>query len=420
MKNNLRKTLMTFAAASLTALTICGTASQTVHATDHTITPATISSIKIEQYLVLNSTASVPATTFSYKIEGGTAVAGTSTTHAVYSGTDTSKVTGTPTMGSAAFTVNQTKYTTTTGNEAAIGVAGSTYTNYVPVTLGEGKSYAMSDINIDFSKVTFNEPGYYRYVITETGGTEIPGTRDASYTFSLDKPKYLDVIVESNTKDDTLKVAQYILRTNVDDADTAKTSGFVNTYKTVNLTIYMDVYGNQSRTDTDFEVKLLFDSLQDGMKFTVSTNSTNGSTPVSPIVIGTNTYKNSSGDTVTPVTIYLKANEYYTIYDLPAVYYMNITEDAAKLKDLGYKAETKRSKTNVNGYISLDSTSNNYYAGFYVGSTADSTFGILNTKTGIIPTGIIITVAPYAAIALVGFLGIIVFAKHKKTKEEDE
>ena len=99
---------------------------------------------------------------------------------------------------------------------------------------------------------------------------------------------------------------------------------------------------------------------------------------------------------------------------------MTVTEDATKLSDLGYKAgtSTDKSKMNANGSFSLNSQTNVYYAEFCM--FEETNFGIVNTKSGIIPTGIIITVAPYATVALAGFLGIIVFAKHKKTKEEED
>ena len=54
------------------------------------------------------------------------------------------------------------------------------------------------------------------------------------------------------------------------------------------------------------------------------------------------------------------------------------------------------------------------------GISADTSLVVNNEKVGIIPTGVIIAVAPYATIALCGFFGLIVFARHKKSKDDEE
>lgn len=52
---------------------------------------------------------------------------------------------------------------------------------------------------------------------------------------------------------------------------------------------------------------------------------------------------------------------------------------------------------------------------------SDTTVKFTNTKTGVIPTGVILNTAPYVAIVLAGFFGIILFVKKKReeTLEED-
>jgi hypothetical protein len=51
---------------------------------------------------------------------------------------------------------------------------------------------------------------------------------------------------------------------------------------------------------------------------------------------------------------------------------------------------------------------------------ANTTVAFTIYKVGTIPTGVIVSVAPYAAVALAGFAGILVFAAKKKRKDDDD
>lgn len=44
----------------------------------------------------------------------------------------------------------------------------------------------------------------------------------------------------------------------------------------------------------------------------------------------------------------------------------------------------------------------------------------LNTKEGVVPTGIVMNVAPFAAVTLFGGAGMVTFAMRRKKDEDEE
>ena len=48
----------------------------------------------------------------------------------------------------------------------------------------------------------------------------------------------------------------------------------------------------------------------------------------------------------------------------------------------------------------------------------DSVVSIQNSKEGVIPTGVVMTVAPFAVVTLVGGVGLVTMAMKKKKKDE--
>lgn len=65
-------------------------------------------------------------------------------------------------------------------------------------------------------------------------------------------------------------------------------------------------------------------------------------------------------------------------------------------------------------------TSNLNYSVTDTKETADTTVVFSVYKNGVIPTGIILDVAPYAVVLLAGFFGLIIFAAKRKGNAEDE
>lgn len=125
------------------------------------------------------------------------------------------------------------------------------------VVLKKGQKYAKHTATVDLSKITFSEPGVYRYKITENSseekGIRVDGRR-----------KYLDVYVESDTNG-KLSIAGYVLHASQvmqpkgDSASPGsnnpdeKNTGFENEYDTGDLVLEKKVTGNQGFRDQYFK-----------------------------------------------------------------------------------------------------------------------------------------------------------------------
>lgn len=443
-----KKNILKVAAGIITAFTVIGTLKNTTvlaAASDrsNTVVPATANKVTIEQFLIMPKNAYVPAEEFQYTIAGGTA--GVINGKTVYSGTDTtntngqaSKVVGTPTIGHAVFTPNQMTYDGTEADTSNLGTASNNNTaegsstlgidpaGYVlpdGVTLADGMKYAKSDITIDFSGVSFKEPGIYRYVIQQNG-TYLNGSADpyqsSYYTFDANAYRYLDVYVGSNDGDDSLRVNQYILRNSVNDDDTAKTKGYVNTYKTRDLTVKKTISGNQARADVAFEFTIQINNLPGNYKMNIATTSSAGEMANTlnkgGTVVTALTDARNYGSGQTTFKVWLKAGETVTIDGLPNGSEYYVVENADQLKQTGYTSSVGTA------FISKYSLSSNNANWLFYGfaNYDDMLIEVNNDKAGVIPTGVIIAVAPYATVSLLGFAGLLIFAKRKKSKEDED
>ena len=157
--------------------------------------------------------ASVPNVTFEYEIAAGTAT--TKGGRPVLAGVI--KDATHPSVGTAAYTYETTELT--------------------------------KDVAVDFSEVVFEEPGIYRYVITEktTGNADI--TNDAEAT------RYLDVYVTRPEGATACSIANYEL-TKADG--TGKNGGYTNTYKTYALDLTKTVTGDMGESNRPFEFTITF------------------------------------------------------------------------------------------------------------------------------------------------------------------
>lgn len=138
------------------------------------------------------------------------------------------------------------------------------------VILKKGQKYAKHTATVDLSKITFYEPGVYRYKITENDTTE-KGIRKNS------PPKYLDVYVESDDNGE-LSIAGYVLHSSQSmqsKGDSAspgsnnpdeKNKGFENEYNTGDLVLEKKVTGNQGFRDQYFKFHIDITDLDSGAR----------------------------------------------------------------------------------------------------------------------------------------------------------
>ncbi|MBQ9328165.1 MAG: hypothetical protein IJ225_06480 [Solobacterium sp.] len=417
MIRRLRKALAAAAVFTATAL------STAVPVNAATYTAVNGSTVDIDVMLVMDKEALTPAETFSFKIEPGTAVNATSGNAKIYAGI------GSPTIGTATFTVKQTTYNTaqatlTTGQNTT---NGTTKITVIPTKVPGGGSadynastqvFAHSAVTVNFSGVSFTEPGIYRYKITETSVTPTQG-------ITLDTTaKYLDVYVkDTEAATPTLQVAGYVLH---DSASTQATSGtnpsgkaigFTNLYTTYDLTLSKTVTGNAGSRDEYFDFTVTISGAQAGTKYTVSGNF-DTSVPANA-QIGTAAHTNpteitvGTGGTITQ-HFYLQNGQNIKIQGLAKDTKYSINEDNTVLTNEGYS--TTATVTGTGSFIASNRTATSKPAsGTDTGVQADTTVAYTNSKTQVVPTGIIETILPGALLVVIAGAG---FALIRRTGKE--
>ena len=350
-------------------------------------------STTFDKYLVMDVDANVPNATFAFTVAPGTAIAATENSVAVLAGI------GTPTLANVTFAPTDS---TTAGLPSDTDTATA------------GQQYATQTAKVDFSGISFTEPGIYRYIVTETATTNQGVTNDESAT------RTLDVYVTDN--DGALEVSSYVLHTGTDapaagtdkgSADVSntgdkrgdKSAGYTNTYDTSNLTFRKEVSGNQASRDKYFEFTVVISDAVAGTKYDVDITGADA-TPLSNDATTVTTAANPTSITVpdgaTTVTqkFYLQHGQEITIKGIAKDSTYTVTENAE---------DYKSTAAGVTGYT--DGVS-----GTIVSTDLKTSY--LNTRDGVIPTGVLLTVAPFAAIMAIGAVGILVMVGKKRKRAE--
>ncbi|MBQ2330746.1 MAG: hypothetical protein II387_08330, partial [Oscillospiraceae bacterium] len=123
-------------------------------------------------------------------------------------------------------------------------------------------------VTVNFSAVSFSEPGVYRYVITQTPAEKLGVTPDTSAT------RILDVYVQDNNGALEIQSYDFLL-------STAKSTGFTNTYAVQDLTVSKAVSGTQASRDKYFEFTVVVTGLTGTDEFAVdisNADATSGTT----------------------------------------------------------------------------------------------------------------------------------------------
>lgn len=399
-------------ASALTVGTMLAPAMPVFAATSYTGVSG--SSVSIQKYLVMDSNAAVPNVTFNFSIVGESK-ANSNT----YSGSDASKVTGSPVIGKAVFYELSTKYSSVQ-NSVSTGVQVVTGKKD-PVTLEAGQSYARANVSVDFSGVTFKEPGIYRYKITESADKTGTITNDVKTT------RYMDVYVEDNGSG-KLSVKGYVLHgTAIDPAqdganinDDAKSEGFVNTMNGKGLSITKQVSGNQASHDEYFKFTLNIAHALPNTTYSVDLSKADATTKVT----GVNSEAHNNTATITTneggnasVEYWLQAGQSVSVNSLSIGTTYTVSEDKAVMTREGYTTEIKNAD-DTDGVTNAEFTTNGSV------DKADTKIDIsfTNKKSGTIPTGVVMAVAPFAVATLFGGAGAatIVMKKRKASGKEDE
>ena len=393
MKRKIAMAIMT-ATMIMSAVPVC--------AADNSYIGVAGESAKFDKYLVMDKEANVPNASFTYTIEPGTAK-----TYSVEGKKfEVLAGVGTPSMTDEDTTIDGYqlvfKPTDTLNTTLQTG-------DQVKDFDANKQGYAKKTATVDFSGVTFTEPGIYRYVITETG------TNQAVTNDTNDK-RYLDVYVTDDNGE--LKVSGYILHATDSEVGMGdsqgsdgkqtdnKSQGFTNTYDTSNLTFKKEVSGNQASHDKYFEFTVEIKDAVPGTVYNVDITGATATSGGNAATIAANANKAN----VTQLTVgadgkvtqkfYLQHGQYITIQGIAKDSTYTVTEN---------KEDYKSEAAVVEGY--KDPTT-----GTVVSTDLNTSY--LNTREGTIPTGVIMTVAPFAAVTLLGGFGIAKLSMKKRRDDE--
>ena len=416
-------------------------------------------STKFDKYLVMHTSAHVPDAAFTYTIEPGDGVTGTETTYEVFAGVGTPVFRADDTANTGSADAGKVVFSNADTTIAEASVAAGDAPAFT--TTGEGNTadekYAKKVLTIDFPNDTpFKEPGIYRYVITENPGTSVPGvTMDPVSTRTLDV--YVVDDYDSATNTNYLKFDTAVLysgtitsgpkkelptgktKTDVPNGLEAgdKSAGFTNSYTARTLSFGKEVEGNQGSKDKYFKFTLTIANAA-GATLDVTVADMETSTTETSATIYTKAVMDAANnaddvDTIdghqikvgTTGTVtkyyYLRDGQYVTISGLPQGATYTLTEAAEDYTSAEHTATIAVPAVGTEGdpgYVAAK-TYNDDVSGT-IGAN-DIYTGFTNTKIGLLPTGILLSVAGPAVIGIIALLGIaVLFIRGRRRRAEEE
>ena len=370
-------------------------------------------SVVFDKNLVMDSKANVPAKTFSFTLSGANPAT-----------SSTTSITARP--GIVAGVKVDTNTILTDEGKFTISFAGTEGTK-TGSPANDGEKYATKSFTLDFSGVNFTEPGVYRYTLVETASAT--GTNnDADVTYST-TTYYIDVYVEyektagedpaPDTWAETLTIGSIVVATSplavdgatedygdkkVDASGPDSAADFNNNLKTYDLDIDKQVTGNQGEHNKEFTFTLKLEGVPENAQYTVTfgegTAANAGNSTLATSM--KTTAANASG--VSETTFTLKNKQKITIENLPHGAKWTVTEN--DYSSNGYTTTNVVDSTaSENGRVASNTTT---------GIAADTDVTFTNKREGTIPTGVLLTIAPFVALMVVAVVGAVVVLKKKK------
>ena len=372
----MKRKLSTALAMLLAFVLLLGTTAITASAAETTYNPIGGSATLVKN-LVVDSDANIPDITFSYTIRRDTPKDATATTIEILE-----SPLGGGNIGTAVFSNADTTRT-----------INGLPTDADPSNPTAGKKYVQKSVSITFPVGTFTKPGVYRFVINETNNS-LPGV-----AYDSNPTRYLDVFVVADSNN-VLSVNGCVLRNAATDIGTngeyvedpdVKSSGYINTLTQYDFDFSKTISGNQGDKNKRFNFTLNITGANPGT-YPINANDVEGN-PTS-ITVGANgtaigEYSLTDGSTVK--VIGLNKGAVCTVTEDPDDYTATHRLDDNSV-DSGASS----------GAVTLDS---------------DHSVAFTNTRNGIIPTGIIMTIAPFAiGICVFGAVFIFIICKRKRRR----
>ncbi len=440
-------------------------------ATDGT-NPVSINTTTFDKYLVMDVDANVPNAAFDFSIDkydstkdpkavlveaadGNLAVINGVTAQS--SGTLDFKANDAANTGSAA--AGEVKFVTndTTVTEGAADADSAV--DWQDSASGNEK-YAKKTLTLDFSGVQFTEPGVYRYLITETG-TNQGITNDTGVTGANNTYRTLDVYVQdyadyyANLSEKTgytepsgkeLFIAGYVLYEGKHDAAPSatetsaapKSTSYTNAYASYDLTFSKEVTGNQGSKDKYFAFTVGIEGAVAGTVYEVSyaddsnANTTDGNADASISANPNAATTCITSDVTQPAALtvgedgtvsqvfYLQHGQKIVIRGLAEGTQYTITEAPEDYTPTAViSGDTKTGDAADDG--TAITLADNAMSDDYIQN--DTVIDFTNNRQGVIPTGVLSTLAGSLCIAAIGIAGIAggtIYMKKKKSKDDEE
>jgi len=297
--------------------------------------------------------------------------------------------------------------------------------------------------------------GIYRYKITDDTTAATLTAAGVARNSSYDPVRYLDVYVEWNSERTAPQVYGYVLYKTTDTSTTAdgtssitydsskttfiKVTGYnvesemlstdgssnstADEYHTYNLSVTKTTTGSMADLNNEFPVGIIFTN--DSVTALADFYSTGDFANTNLALTATGGYSVNTDFSTTPS---VKNDDTFTFVGLPAGTYYQIAEKNNTYDSYKVKIEDKTPSTAVNVFAEAivaagaNTTVNTRIAiDNDAGSSSYKTqdIQITNTLDAISPTGYVSRFAPYALI-LIGGIALLIIAKKRKPKEEEE
>lgn len=382
--------------AVLTALLVAGMATTPVMAAGTTYAPVNGISTTFDTTIYMRDTAKVPNVTFHYGVTAGAPQAASAGNLAVLAGNDHVTSEGLPTIADITFTAGEAKTT-----EKSIKKTGT----------------------VDFSGVSFKEPGVYRYVVTETGEAQgVTHENNSDPHKAEDRVKALDVYV---TDDGTgkLVVSGYVMHDNekdkaaqldetkkLDDKDT----NFEHLLTTSDVVLSKKVTGNQGSRDEYFKFTVNIKGADAGTQFIVDLSNADATTKANGV--NTETHVNKSlltagADGTLKEDFWIQNGQSIKIQGLGGSTGYTVTEaDNAYKTNIAVTGDATNEAENDIAAVATKAVTDKAV-------TKDTTVAYTNDKSGAVPTGIIMPIAGATTIMLIGGAGVGYFILKNKKRE---
>lgn len=309
--------------------------------------------------------------------------------------TTTGNVTGTNSTINYAITKKDTGIEFSNSAEAGTVFNGDAGVKFTVSSSTQADNAVSTDV-IEYSDITiscqnpeaFPGAGVFMYQIQATSD----GTEDGNKGITVNQePIGILVFVAYDETGENLEVKGYAFSNPENPSEKIENPAFVHTYNPSQLTVTKKIAGNQADKNQSFVFTLTVNSKANGKDYKIT----------SPA--GAETIVNTDGSTT--YTFRLKGDETATIDGLTADDTYTIEEDRA-----GYEATYtyqvgNNEVENGKGEKIKDKTASN---------SETETVVFTNTKDGTVPTGILMTAAPYVAVVGLGGVFAGMFFRRKR------